>query len=217
MQALLDWTHFPMFADTWHAPRQAFVKKFGHGKLLVDESIFPLAYATNVNEQVLEVGCKGSSCRAPFMRRARQTQPVILRSCELSSSGGCMTLLTTRCLPVCVGHKSGSTVTRPLDNHGQRPGVQVIDLQAQKRVAAYNYNASLPDPSVCTGTHALVYSTRNKQCAPLAPRSQLWAANACSVVSTHPALSAVVQRSTCSKARGRVPKEGWTPAHRYMQ
>ncbi len=43
--------------------------------------------------------------------------------------------------------------------------VQVIDLQAQKRVAAYDYSASLPDASICTGTHALVYSTRNKQCA----------------------------------------------------
>ena len=27
----------------------------GHGKLLVDSSIYPLAYATNVNEQFLEV------------------------------------------------------------------------------------------------------------------------------------------------------------------
>jgi len=44
-----------------HALRQAFVKKFGHGKLLVDESIFPLAYATNVNEQVLEVRGRGLS------------------------------------------------------------------------------------------------------------------------------------------------------------
>ena len=36
---------------------QDFVDTSGHGKLLVDESIFPLAYATNVNEQVLEVPC----------------------------------------------------------------------------------------------------------------------------------------------------------------
>ena len=34
---------------------QDFVDTSGHGKLLVDQSIYPLAYATNVNEQVLEV------------------------------------------------------------------------------------------------------------------------------------------------------------------
>ena len=57
--------------------------------------------------------------------------------------------------------------------------VQVIDLQAQQRVAAYDYSASLPDASICTGTHALVYSTRNKQCDSLRPGTQFCSGRRC--------------------------------------
>ena len=40
----------------------------------------------------------------------------------------------------------------------------MINLQTQQRVAHYSYNQSLPDPSICVGTHSIVYSTINKQC-----------------------------------------------------
>ena len=41
---------------------------------------------------------------------------------------------------------------------------QVINLQTQQRVAHYEYSTSLPDPTICVGTHSIVYSTINKQC-----------------------------------------------------
>ena len=41
---------------------------------------------------------------------------------------------------------------------------RVINLQTQQRTASYPYNASLPDPTICVGTHSIVYSTINKQC-----------------------------------------------------
>ena len=59
------------------------------GKLLLDDSLYPRAYATNVNEQVLEE----------------------------------------------------------------------INLDTQARTNAFNYSSFLPDPTVCTGTHSIGYSS----------------------------------------------------------
>ena len=42
--------------------------------------------------------------------------------------------------------------------------VQVINLQTQQRTASFVYNTTLPDPTICVGTHSIVYSTINKQC-----------------------------------------------------
>ena len=85
-----------------HALQQAFVKKFGHGKLLVDESIFPLAYATNVNEQVLEV--RGMS---PYTRARRHVQAPSRALCALNDNAGiavCALMPITQCLSVSVCH-----------------------------------------------------------------------------------------------------------------
>lgn len=39
---------------------QDFKTKTGHGKLLLDDSLYPLAYATNVNEQVCHFSSSNS-------------------------------------------------------------------------------------------------------------------------------------------------------------
>ena len=57
----------------------------GHGKLLVDESIFPLAYAPNVNEQVLEVqgpDFARFTCVALVIRDSRVQQQCLLSSSQ---------------------------------------------------------------------------------------------------------------------------------------
>jgi hypothetical protein len=41
--------------------------------------------------------------------------------------------------------------------------ISKINLKNETRLAGFPYNASLPDATMCTGTHTIVYSRVNKQ------------------------------------------------------
>ena len=41
--------------------------------------------------------------------------------------------------------------------------IEQINLPSQNRTNSFNYSSSLPDPTICTGTHSVGYSNISQQ------------------------------------------------------
>lgn len=123
------------------ATLQDFKTNTGHGKLLVDDSLYPVAYATNVNEQA----------------RMRSMLHHPSEPLQANWSAGLPSLYPDEAFQMDERLPCLAQV------------IEQINLATQARTNSYNYSSFLPDPTVCTGTHSIGYSNISRQCALFQP------------------------------------------------
>ena len=129
----------------------------GHGKLVVDGTLYPKSYGTNVNEQ----------CAPPLRCPSRPAPPAASTAAweALPWSGAALRRAAGRPLLQEPAGRRQKSFPQPAKRLPRRY-LEQFDLSNATRTAAINYAPLLPTPGLCVGTHSIAYSNASQQCAP---------------------------------------------------